>query len=132
MLRIGQLAERVGVSAKTIRYYEQIGLLPVPVRSAGGYRLYGGEDESRLRFIAAGRRVDFALGEIKEMLALRDQGHPPCRYVASRVEHRIADVEQQQAQLRTLKADLMQLRERADALPAPAVEHGVYCHALQR
>jgi DNA-binding transcriptional MerR regulator len=77
-LLIGQLSERVGVSTKTIRYYEEVGLLPRASRSEGGYRLYSVEDEGRLQFVASARRVGFALGEIKEMLALRERGRPPC------------------------------------------------------
>jgi DNA-binding transcriptional MerR regulator len=131
-LRIGQLAARIGVSPKTIRYYEDVELVPPPARSDGGYRLYGAEDERRLSFVVTARRVGFALGEIKEMLALREQGHPPCRYVTDRIERRIEDIEEQQAQLRALKGELIQLRDRAKALPEPAVEDGVYCHLLQR
>jgi MerR family transcriptional regulator, copper efflux regulator len=130
-LRIGELADRVGVTAKAIRYYEEVGLVPQPPRSEGGYRLYSADDERRLGFITTARRVGFALGEIKEMLALRDRGRPPCAYVAGAVERRIVEIDQQQAQLRALKSELIQLRERAKDLPAPAVDGGVYCHVLQ-
>jgi DNA-binding transcriptional MerR regulator len=130
--RIGQLAERAGVSPKAIRYYEEVGLLPPPRRSDSGYRLYGAEDERRLSFIVTARRVGFPLGEIKEMVALRGRGDPPCRYVTGRIERRIADIKEQQAQLRALKRQLIQLRDRAKALPEPAIEDGVYCHLLQR
>jgi DNA-binding transcriptional MerR regulator len=131
-VRIGELAERVGVTGKAIRYYEEVGLVPAPPRSEGGYRLYSADDERRLRFIATARRVGFAFGEIKEMLALRERGRPPCAYVANAVERRILEIDQQQAQLRALKSELIELRERASHLPAPAVEEGVYCHVLQR
>lgn len=131
-LLIGQLSERVGVSTKTIRYYEEVGLLPRASRSEGGYRLYSVEDEGRLQFVASARRVGFALGEIKEMLALRERGRPPCGYVAALVERRIGEIDQQQARLRALKQDLVELRERARNLPAPALEAGVCCHVLQR
>lgn len=130
MLHIGEVAARVGVTAKTIRYYEEVGLVPPPGRSDAGYRLYSDDDERRLRFIAAARRVGFALGEIKEMLALRERGRPPCEYVADAIERRIREIEQQQAQLRVFKAELTQLRERAKSVSAPAVD-GVYCHVLQ-
>lgn len=66
------------------------------------------------------------------MLALRERGRPPCRYVASLVERRIGEIDQQQACLRALRADLVALRERARDLPAPALEDGVFCHVLQR
>lgn len=131
-LRIGELADHVGVSAKAIRYYEEVGLVPRPRRSESGYRLYSSSDEDRLRFIAAARRVGFALGEIKEMLALRERGQPPCGYVAGAVERRIRELDQQLAQLRALKRDLIHLRERANRLSDPAIGDGIYCHVLQR
>ncbi|MGH2796628.1 MAG: heavy metal-responsive transcriptional regulator [Thermoleophilaceae bacterium] len=112
-LRIGELAAGVGVTAKTIRYYEEIGLLPPPRRSEHGYRLYGADDAGRLRFIAAARRVGFTLGEIKDMLALRDRGRRPCEYVADALDRRLREIDQQQAQLRALKAELTRLRKRA-------------------
>jgi DNA-binding transcriptional MerR regulator len=130
-IRIGELADRVGVTAKAIRYYEEVGLVPPPSRSEGGYRLYSADDERRLRFIATARRVGFALGEIEEMLALRERGQPPCAYVADAVERRILEIDEHQAQLRALKSELIRLRGRVNDLPAPVVARGAYCHVLQ-
>ena len=130
-VQIGQLAERAGVSPKTIRYYEQVGLLPEPTRSKTGYRLYSGDDEERLRFISTARRTGFSLGEIKEILALRDRGVAPCAYVREAIERRRREVDRQLAELRQLKRELGKLDAVARSLPAqPQVPAG-FCHILE-
>ncbi len=68
-LKIGELAKRLGLNPLTIRFYEDAGVLPEPDRTAGGYRIYTGEDDERLRFIKAGQRLGFKFGEIKAILA---------------------------------------------------------------
>ena len=88
-LRIGELAERLELNPRTLRYWEQIGITPAPDRTDGGYRTYGPDDEHRLRFIRDARHLGFTLGEIKEILALRDQGQAPCQYVTALLRRRI-------------------------------------------
>lgn len=130
-LQIGQLARRVGVSAKTIRYYEQLGLLPEPVRSEGGYRLYSAGDEERLRFISTARRTGFTLGEIKEILALRDRGVAPCDYVREGIRRRLGDVDRQMAELRQLKRELGRLDAVARSRPRRSETSAGFCHILE-
>jgi DNA-binding transcriptional MerR regulator len=131
MLQIGQLAERVGVSTKSIRYYEQLGLLPKPFRSQGGYRLYRADDEERLRFISATRRAGFTLGEIKEILALRDRGVAPCGYVRAAIQRRLGQVDQQLAELSQLKGELARLEAVARSLSGEAGRAARFCHILE-
>lgn len=131
MLRIGQLAQRVGVSAKTIRYYEELRLLPEPVRSPGGYRLYGADDEERLRFISTARRTGFTLGQIKEVLALRDRGVAPCDYVRETVRRRLGEVDRQLAELNELKRELGKLESVARSLPTRPRTGAGFCHILE-
>jgi DNA-binding transcriptional MerR regulator len=71
-LWISELAGRVGVSSSTVRYYERIGLVGAPGRSASGYRLYGVDDEARLLFIVRGKRLGLSLEEIADLLAIWD------------------------------------------------------------
>lgn len=68
---------RTGVSAKTIRYYEDIGLLPAPARSPSGYRDYSEDAAARLGFVRAAALVGLILGEIREVLAFWDRSEPP-------------------------------------------------------
>lgn len=87
-LRIGELAERLGLNPRTIRYYESIGLLPRAERTPSGYRLYGETDEERLRFIRAAQGIGLALDEIKEVLDFKDRDELPCPYVLGLVAKR--------------------------------------------
>ncbi|HSM72746.1 MAG TPA: MerR family transcriptional regulator, partial [Anaerolineales bacterium] len=67
-MKIQELAKETGVSAKTIRYYEESGILPPPARMENNYRIYGEKDIDRLRLVAGARRLDLSLEEIKELL----------------------------------------------------------------
>lgn len=78
MLTIGKLAQDTGVKVPTIRYYEQIGLLPEPGRSSGNQRLYGQGQLDRLRFIRHARDLGFPLGAIRDLLSLSDRPEQPC------------------------------------------------------
>ncbi len=77
-MQIRDLVRASGVPAKTIRYYESIGLLPPAQRAANNYRRYQPTDVDRLRFIANARSLGIRLGDIAEILAARDQGIAPC------------------------------------------------------
>lgn len=127
---IGRLAKRLDLNPRTIRFYERIGVLPEPERTESGYRLYGPEDEERLRFVKSAQRMGLALGEIKEILGLRDRGETPCRYVAERIDQRLGEISRRIRELRTLKGELTELRERIRAEGA-APREGAYCHYLE-
>jgi len=97
--RIGALAATTGCPVETIRYYERIGLLSPPLRTAGGHRVYGPEHRRRLTFVLRGRELGFSLEEIRELVALAEQGGQACaaaeavarRHIGS-IESRIADL----------------------------------------
>src|SRR5215472_4871278 len=99
-IAIGALSKHTGTNIETIRYYEQIGLLPAPARSSGGYRLYGTEHLKRLNFIRRARLLGFSIGEVRTLLRLADERKRPCaeaRVVAEThlrdVQNKIADLE---------------------------------------
>jgi DNA-binding transcriptional MerR regulator len=108
-MRIGELGERVGVNPKTIRYYEQIGLLPEPARLPSGYRSYAGDDVARLVFIKTAQRLGITLDEIREILALRDGGRRPCGYVRGVLRREVAELDQRIGELRRLRQELIRL-----------------------
>ncbi len=83
---IRELAQQTSVPAKTIRYYETIGLLPPPQRAANNYRYYTSVDVERLRFIASLRSLNFSLNDIAEILAARDKGIAPCQRVLANID----------------------------------------------
>lgn len=96
---IGALSEQTGCNIETIRYYEKIGLLPPPPRSAGGRRLYTHDHLKRLTFVRRSRQLGFHLDEIRELLDLVDGGSYTCDEVrqltlthADEVERKIADL----------------------------------------
>lgn len=131
-MQIGELAQRVGVDAKTIRYYEQIRLLAEPPRTESGYRLYSADDAARFAFIRRARALDFSLGEIKEILDCRGSGTAPCPYVARLIHQKIAIVEQRIAELEKLKRELRALERsaaRTGTRRAPRATE--ICHILE-
>jgi DNA-binding transcriptional MerR regulator len=130
-MTIGELGRRLELNPRTIRYYEQIGLLPEPERSGGGYRLYGPPDEERLRFIRGAQRLGLSLGEVKETLAFRERGERPCRYVAEVLEQRLDEVERRLRELREFERELSALCERMRA-PGVGDEQAAFCHYLER
>jgi len=122
-MRIGELADTAGLSAKTVRFYESAGLLPPPARTSGGYRDYGPASVARLAFIKDAQGAGLRLAEIRDVLAIRDAGQPPCQHVTEligahlrRIETRIADLNSARAALRTLA------RRAADTDPAACTE----------
>jgi len=78
---IGALSKRTSCNIETIRYYEKAGLLPVPARSPGGYRLYGNEHLKRLTFIRRARALGFSIDEVRKLLRLADERKRPCAEV---------------------------------------------------
>ena len=129
---IHELAAASGVPAKTIRYYEFVGLLPQPPRSANGYRVYATPDADRLRFIAGARAVGFSLDDIKEALGQRDRGEAPSRYMLDLIEREAAQIDQRIADLQQLKGELTTLLRNAQGLPLDDVEgKACVCHLVQ-
>lgn len=94
---IKDLSAKTGVSAKTVRYYESIGLMPPPRRGDNNYRQYSPADAERLRFIASARSLDISLSDIGEILAARDENIPPCEQVLNTLDHRLAEIERRKA-----------------------------------
>ncbi len=106
---IGALSERSGVNIETIRYYERIGVMPAPARSAGGYRIYGAEHAKRLQFVRRGRELGFSLDELRNLLRLVDGHAFTCAEVnALTVEH-LRDIRQKIADLRRLERAMSEM-----------------------
>ena len=109
MLYIGELARRLGVNTKTIRYYESINLLPEPKRTANNYRVYAQDVENRLQFIKKAKSLGFTLREINEILILSDKGYDPCVHVGELLRKRCADVEKKLTELKDLRTKLKRI-----------------------
>ena len=129
-MRIGEIAERAGLSTKTLRYYEDAGLLDAPDRTPNGYRDYGDAVLDRLRFIRSAQAAGLTLGEIKGVIAFREQGSAPCGHVLELIEGRAADLDRRIKELRTLRNDLRALAERGRAMSPEACSPDLVCHIL--
>ncbi len=106
MLSIGKLSEAAGVKVPTIRYYEQIGILPAAERSTGNQRLYTSTTSDRLSFIRHARDLGFPLDAIRDLLAMSDRPDQPCAAVDSIARTQLAAVEGRIARLMALKSEL--------------------------
>jgi MerR family copper efflux transcriptional regulator len=129
-VRIGELAERAGISAKAIRYYEQIGLLAPPARTPSGYRDYDHATLGRLAFIRAAQAVGLTLGEIRQVVAFRDRGQTPCEHVATLLQRRAAELEARIAELQQLRGELDRLARRAGTLDPKQCPPERVCHVI--
>jgi len=131
-MQINQLAQRVNLSSKTIRYYESIGLLPPPRRLPNGYRDYAETDVERARFVAAARDLDFSLDDIGEILDLRDRREAPCRVVLDLLQQKANDIKQRITDLQQLEAELRELRRLGLTYPTDDVDgKNCVCHLVR-
>src|SRR5579863_10273995 len=106
---IGDLARGTGTKVVTVRYYEQIGLLPVPSRTAGNYRTYRSEHVRRLRFIRRCRDLGFSLDQIRDLLRLASQKDEECAEVDRITAHHLIEIEHKIADLKHLARELRRL-----------------------
>ena|ERR1700723_1234775 len=104
-VHIGKAAKFAGVSVDTIRFYQKLGLIKSATRSAGGYRLFDGEQIGDLKFVRNAQDLGFSLAEVKELLALR-QKHHACSGVQSMLKRKLGDVGEKIKSLARLEAEL--------------------------
>lgn len=105
-LQRAELAKRTGCNLETIRYYEKIGLMPEPPRTASDYRVYDETHVARLRFILRGRELGFSIEELRGLLCLVDRGTQTCAEVKALTEQHLADVRAKIADLRRIEKAL--------------------------
>lgn len=133
-MNIGDAAKRSGVPAKTIRYYESIGLIPAADRTDSGYRDYGGKDVEALKFIAQARSLGFSVKEVGDLLQLwRDQGRASADVKRIAAGH-VAAVERKIEELQAIRRTLLGLMEACagDGRPDCPILDGLAsecCHA---
>lgn len=111
-MNIGTAAKRSGVPAKTIRYYEGVGLIPSAGRTAAGYRVYSDSDVETLRFIHRARTLGFSVREVSALLALwHDRGRASADVRALALDH-VAGIDTRIAELQAMRRTLMALVDR--------------------
>lgn len=106
MLKVGQVAAEAGVGVQTLHYYERLGLLPKPDRSAANYRLYSQETIRRVRFIKKAQALGLTLEETKQILDLKDHGREPCRKVVELGAKHLQEIDARLGQLRAYRRAL--------------------------
>ncbi len=113
---IGRIAEAAGVPAKTIRYYEEIGLMPKTERTESGYRVYSKDMVDRLCFIKKAQHLGLSLSEIQDILDLGDRGRCPCGHVEKLLKKQLQDIRDRIKDLQGLQRRI----QRALRIPSPS------------
>jgi DNA-binding transcriptional MerR regulator len=108
-LSIGELARRTATKVQTIRYYEQIGLLPEPDRNSGNQRRYGGASLQRLAFVRHGRELGFSLEAIRDLIQLSEEPSRSCAEADLIARKHLAEVESRIERLTALKKELQRM-----------------------
>lgn len=126
--RIGSVAKESGLPIKTIRYYDELGLLKTFGRTESNYRLFSSDIFSRLRFIKRAQYLGLSLAEIKEFLDVHDQGDLPCNHVRIKLQDKIAGIDRQIHQLQILKLELQEILSETNI---PSESSMVICPILQ-
>ncbi|MEE9139232.1 MAG: Cu(I)-responsive transcriptional regulator [Alphaproteobacteria bacterium] len=111
-MNIGTAAERSGVPAKTIRYYEDIGLIEPAVRSANGYRTYGKTDVQTLRFVSRARSLGFSVKDVARLMALWQDTRRASSDVKALARHHVDRIDRKMAELESMRRTLVDLIER--------------------
>jgi DNA-binding transcriptional MerR regulator len=113
MMSIGELSRRTGVKVPTIRYYEEMGLIPEPGRTESGQRRYGRADLDRLAFIRHARDLGFGIEAIRDLLRLSAHPESPCDDADRIAGDHLTEIRRKIAQLRKLEAELTRMLDHA-------------------
>jgi DNA-binding transcriptional MerR regulator len=122
-VRIGELAAEVGLTTKTIRYYESIGLLDEPPRTPSGYRAYDADAVDRLQFVREAQATGLSLAEIGSILEIKGEGGQSCSHTRALLDQHLEDLDRQIVRLQVARSELARLAERAaDLDPATCTD----------
>jgi len=127
-MKIGEIASQTNCNIETIRYYEKINLLPVPIRSGNGYRNYSEDHIKRLRFIRRCRELGFSIEEIRALIRLVDSHDYTCNDVRMIAMEHIADIRRKIADLKNLEKTLSQISAQCsgDSTPECAILEALF------
>ena len=127
---ISEVAAASGTTPKTLRYYEETGLLPRPNRTSGGYRDYRPEVLGRIDFIRRSRAAGLTLAQTREILEVRDAGDAPCAHVVELLTARLADLDTQIAALTAMRSTVAGLHDAAAGADPAGCDPGRICRYL--
>ncbi|NEU71789.1 heavy metal-responsive transcriptional regulator [Hassallia byssoidea VB512170] len=127
---IGSVAKESGVSIKTIRYYDELGLLKVSGRTEGGFRLFDSDVFARLNFIKRAQNLGLSLSEIKDFLDVYDGGELPCEHIKPKLEDKLMTIDEQIRQLFILRQELQGLLSGWETIPESSEQ--TICPIIER
>jgi len=128
MLKISELAGRIGLSAHTIRFYEKHGLIEASERSESGYRLYNAADVNRAEFVKTARNIGFPLEDIAQLLSIRlDRSGHSCQEVTDITRNKLHEVNRKMAELEAMQKVLSRLLDNCDG----GLENATHCSILE-
>ncbi len=131
MMTVGEAARAIGVSPKAIRVWESRGLIPQAERTASGYRTFTETDLATLRFIRQAKALGLTLGEIRDVLQLREAGASPCGRVVQAIDAHLFEIDRSIADLMQLRDTLTATRTAAETA-CPDVSGAGVCHLIER
>jgi len=131
-MRIGDLAAQARVTTKTIRYYESVGLLDPPERTAAGYRNYDDQAAERLRFIRDAQATGLSLSEIQSILELKDSGQGTCDHTKSLLLAHLAELDRQIERLAVTRNALVELTRRVVDLDPTDCTDPARCQIIEK
>jgi len=130
-MQIREFSERSGLSEKTIRYYESIGILPSPRRAPNGYSEYSEQDLESKHFVAGARSLDLSLDEVAEILAMQDRREAPCRTLLNLLRQKADQIEERIRLLKQMEVDLRQLHKLGLTFPTDDIDgKNCICHLV--
>ena len=131
VLTIGRLGRLPGLEAKTLRYYDRVGLVRPAARTPAGYRLYAADAVDRVGFILRAKALRISLPDIRRMLAFRGGSAQACQHVLDLVEHELAALEAQAGQLELLHRDLRRIHREVNASLSSRKSTSRDCHCSE-
>jgi DNA-binding transcriptional MerR regulator len=129
-MKISELAYQAGTTPKTLRFYEQIGVLATPVRTSSGYRDYEESAITRIQFIKASQSIGLSLAEVRNLLRIRDEGVSPCTAAIELLDQHLREIKQKIRELTGLKKNITELRLKASSLDASDCPPESVCHVI--
>lgn len=131
-MKIQEFSHQTGLSAKTIRYYESIGILRSPQRASNGYREYSEQDLERAYFVAGARSLDLSLDEISELLAMQNQREAPCRTMLNQIKRKADQIAKRILLLQQMEKDLRKLYKLGLTFPTDDIDgKNCICHLVK-
>lgn len=130
-MKVNQLANELGVTAGTVRFYTRIGLLEPSKSPVNGYKSYNEKDKSRMQFILSSRKLGFSVDDIKVIFSKTDHGESACQLVRALVKQKLAETQQQFDEMVKLRSKLSLAVEQWSTMPDKLPTGNMICHLVE-